>query len=51
MCCWTADTIGLDSPRPPSLVGRANSSRSISEQSLRPVSDGMNFRAIVFSSG
>ena len=41
MLLGTADTVGLDSPRPPSLAGRANSSRSISEQSLRPVSDGL----------
>ena len=38
---WVDSDMGLTSPIPPSLTGRARRSRSAEEQASRPVSAGM----------
>ena len=39
---WADSDVGLASPRPPSLAGRAKRSLSTAEQGSLPVSAGMN---------
>ena len=51
---WNSDWDKVDAfikPIPPNLAGRENSSLSVSEGALRPVSLGISFDRIMSSSG